>query len=178
MTITDIEQPMLDWPATAASMPAANDALATAISDVIDELVTAAVHFNYGDAKNGRLHLDLALMNFSEVRARAPRRRRVSHPIGAGGRVMAEPQPLEQAAVERLTAELMHAVRAHYLRRPIARSSAQEVLNALAVVTAVVLVAAEHNAGAGIEAEEFFDLALENQIKQLQAETPRLPEGT
>jgi hypothetical protein len=49
-----------------------NDALAIAISETIDELVTAAVHFNHGDAARGRAHLDLAMMNFSEVRARAP----------------------------------------------------------------------------------------------------------
>lgn len=75
--------------------------------------------------------------------------------------------PLEADAVEALTGELMAAIKGHYLRRPLARSTAQEVLNALAICAATVLGAARA-IGDEASAREFFDLALESQLDDLE----------
>jgi hypothetical protein len=76
---------------------------------------------------------------------------------------MADAKPLEADAVEELTEEPLRAVKAHYLRRPTSRATAQEVLNALAIVLATIFMgAAECDDENG--AREFFDLALEQQL--------------
>lgn len=78
-------------------------------------------------------------------------------------------QPLDEAAVAELTSEFMLAVRAHYLRRPTARSTAQEVLNATAIVAAHIIAAARE-ADDETSARDFFDLAFENQLAQLASD--------
>lgn len=72
---------------------------------------------------------------------------------------------LDQAAVEQLTLELLKSVKGHYLRRPMSRDTAKEVLNAAAVVVATVFTAARE-AGGEDEAREFFELAVEQQMDE------------
>lgn len=78
-------------------------------------------------------------------------------------------EPLDEQAVNQLTSELMGLVKEHYLRRPVSRSTAQEVLNSVAVVVAVILAAARQ-CGDELGAREFFDMALEQQLAE--ASTP------
>jgi hypothetical protein len=73
-------------------------------------------------------------------------------------------QPLDHDAVRQLALELMQCVRAHYHRRPVSRSTAQEVLNAAAIVVSLVLGAAR-TCGDEAGAREFFELALEEQLE-------------
>jgi hypothetical protein len=70
---------------------------------------------------------------------------------------------LDAAAVEQLTLELLAVVKGHYLRRPMSRDTAKEVLNAAAIVVATVFTAARVGGGED-EAREFFDLAVEQQM--------------
>ena len=72
-------------------------------------------------------------------------------------------KPLETDAVEKLTRELLFAVKAHYLRRPTSRATAQEVLNAAAILVATIVMAARE-CGDEEGAREFFDLAIEQQL--------------
>jgi len=72
-------------------------------------------------------------------------------------------QSLDADAVEQLTGELMERVRDHYHRRPISRATAQEVLNANAIVVATVFAAARA-CGDEDGAREFFELALDQQL--------------
>lgn len=72
---------------------------------------------------------------------------------------------LDMAAVEQLTMELLQSVKGHYLRRPMSRDTAKEVLNAAAVVVATVFTAARV-AGGEDEAREFFDFAVEQQMDE------------
>lgn len=71
--------------------------------------------------------------------------------------------PLDAGAVEQLTTALLKCVRDHYMRRPISRATAQEVLNATAIVVATVFTAARE-CGDEDGAREFFELALEQQL--------------
>lgn len=77
---------------------------------------------------------------------------------------------LDVAAVEQLTRELMTCVRDHYHRRPTSRATAREVLNAAAVVVAVIFAAARV-AGGEDDAREFFELALEQQLTDGESPT-------
>ncbi len=72
-------------------------------------------------------------------------------------------QPLDHDAVQQLSTELMVCVREHYHRRPVSRSTAQEVLNATAIVASLIIAAARA-CGDEAGAREFFLLALENQL--------------
>lgn len=70
--------------------------------------------------------------------------------------------PLDQRAVEGLAVEVLEKVRAHFIRKPYAkREYALEVLNALAVVAAVVIDGCD---GPGGDAEMFFHKALQQQL--------------
>jgi hypothetical protein len=71
--------------------------------------------------------------------------------------------PLDAAAVEQLTRELLGCVRGHYHRRPTSRATAQDALNATAIVVATIITAARE-CGDEDGAREFFDLALEQQL--------------
>jgi hypothetical protein len=74
------------------------------------------------------------------------------------------PASLDAAAVERLTIALLKDVKSHYARRPTSRATAQEVLNAAAIVVATIIAAArECDDEDG--AREFFELALEQQLR-------------
>jgi hypothetical protein len=78
--------------------------------------------------------------------------------------------PLEREAVETLTREFSEIVVAHYRRRPMARATAQEVLNAAAAIVGFVIAAARE-CGAEAGAREFFELALEQQLASEQPTT-------
>lgn len=79
----------------------------------------------------------------------------------------AHPHPLDQAAVEMLTHELLLCVKAHYLRRPTARSTAQEILNAMAVIAAHIIAGAGE-CGDAEGAERFFQAALSGQLAMME----------
>lgn len=74
-------------------------------------------------------------------------------------------QPLDHDAVQQLTLELMTCVRQHYLRRPVSRSTAQEVLNAAAIMVSLIIAAARE-CGDEAGARGFFELALEQQLAE------------
>lgn len=69
---------------------------------------------------------------------------------------------LEAEAVRAVAEDLLHAVRAHYSRRPVAASTVLEILNALAVVSAKVIQGTGNNECA----VQFFIDALNQQIGQ------------
>jgi hypothetical protein len=71
---------------------------------------------------------------------------------------------LDSAATENLTKELLLRVRDHYLRRPVSRDTALEVLNAAAIVVATVIAAARA-CGDENSASTFFDVALRQQLQ-------------
>lgn len=73
-------------------------------------------------------------------------------------------EPLDHDAVQKLTLELMVCVREHYHRRPVSRATAQEVLNAAAIVVSLVVTAARE-CGDEAGARAFFELALEQQLE-------------
>lgn len=79
-------------------------------------------------------------------------------------------QPLDVVAVEQLAVEFAQIVKRHYERRPTSRATAQEVLNATAFVTALIIAAARE-CGDEHGAREFFDLALEQQLAQVDFPT-------
>lgn len=72
---------------------------------------------------------------------------------------------IDRPAVERLTKELLACVKQHYDRRPTARATAQEVLNATAIVVACIIAAARE-CGDEDEAHALFDLALRQQLQE------------
>lgn len=74
-----------------------------------------------------------------------------------------EPRPLDVEAVTQLSKEMLAIVREHYRRRPVSRATAQQILNASAVVVAMIITAARA-AGDEHGAREFFDIALEQQL--------------
>lgn len=78
--------------------------------------------------------------------------------------MIGEVQPLDHDAVQQLALELMTCVRAHYHRRPVSRSTAQEVLNATAIVASLIIAAARE-CGDEAGARAFFELALEQQLE-------------
>ena len=74
--------------------------------------------------------------------------------------------PLDRESVEKLAAQFFAAIVAHYRRRPTARSTAQEILNALASSAAIVI----HGTGtpeSRDDAHAFFDRALDEQLREL-----------
>ena len=78
-----------------------------------------------------------------------------------------QPQPLDRDAVEYLAAEFMDAIVAHYRSRPTARSTAQEILNALASSAALVI----HGTGSDESVDEallFFHRAIDQQLEDLE----------
>jgi len=74
-------------------------------------------------------------------------------------------KPLDTNAVQNLTADLMIVIKTHYMSRPTSRATAQEVLNALAIATAIIICGARE-CGDEEGAREFFDQALENQLEE------------
>lgn len=83
-----------------------------------------------------------------------------------------EARPLDRAPVEALALGIMTCVKMHFHGRPRARSTAQEVLNALAIAAAIVI----HGTGSDEsrqEARAFFERALNEQMADL---TENLPE--
>lgn len=74
--------------------------------------------------------------------------------------------PLDVGPVEQLSKEIMLCVVGHYVRRPMSRATAQEVLNALAIAAAYVLAGASE-ADDGDGARSFFDQALQQQLQAL-----------
>lgn len=75
------------------------------------------------------------------------------------------PVPLDREPVEMLAREISLLVRDHYLRRPTARATAQEVLNALACVAGTIILGARE-CGDEEGAREFFELALNQQLDE------------
>lgn len=61
---------------------------------------------------------------------------------------------INEEATTQLAAELMRCVKCHYERRPTDRMTAFEILNALGIVSGVVI------AGTDADGRAFFDLAL------------------
>lgn len=74
-------------------------------------------------------------------------------------------QDLDREPIDRLVREFMLSIRDHYLRRPIDKRSPLEILNALACITAVIIVGARDSGHEG-EARDFFALALNQQLSQ------------
>lgn len=74
---------------------------------------------------------------------------------------------LDRTAVEQLAADFLRAVGQHYRRRPSTRATAQEALNAMASVTAVLIYGARE-VGDEDGAREFFHLALEQQLAEFR----------
>ena len=72
-------------------------------------------------------------------------------------------EPLDERAVGVLTRALMEMVRLHYKHRPTARATAQEVLNASAIVVATIIAAARE-CGDEENARGFFETALNQQL--------------
>jgi hypothetical protein len=81
--------------------------------------------------------------------------------------MMSEPRPLDRAAVQQLTRDLLVAVQAHYEGRPIAPASAQEVLGALAAAAAVIIAAARGSRQEAA-AREFFDRSLDRLLSNAE----------
>lgn len=75
--------------------------------------------------------------------------------------------PVGPDAVAALVGELMVVVRAHYLRRALSRETAKEALNALAV-TAAFIIAGARECGQEDEARSFFELAMDNQLDDME----------
>lgn len=74
-----------------------------------------------------------------------------------------QPQPLDLAATEQLTAAFAAAIKQHYLDRPRSNATVLEVLNALAAVTAFVV------AGTEPDQETSFDFFLTAFHQQLDS---------
>ena len=75
-------------------------------------------------------------------------------------------EPFDRDAVEALAGKFLIDIRAHYLERPTARSTVQEILNALACSAAYVI----HGTGSPEsrkEARAFFNQALSQQLSDL-----------
>jgi hypothetical protein len=71
-----------------------------------------------------------------------------------------QPQPCDQVAVAKLVMTIADPVRAHLRVDVPNRATVYEVLNALAIVTAMVLAGTEN------EARAFYDQALTNNLRQ------------
>jgi hypothetical protein len=71
-----------------------------------------------------------------------------------------EPVPVEREPTERLFGKFHAAIREHCDERPKARATAMEVLNALAMATALVLV----GCGNDPDVRDFFDCAVDDNV--------------
>jgi siroheme synthase (precorrin-2 oxidase/ferrochelatase) len=69
-------------------------------------------------------------------------------------------QPLDEEAVHQLAQTFLVSIREHYHNRPRTRATAQEALNALASVAAMIIVATDQHD----EAAMFFDQAFAQQM--------------
>jgi hypothetical protein len=78
-------------------------------------------------------------------------------------------KPLESEPVQALAKQFLIAIREHYRARPKTKApdTVIEVLNALAGVTATIILAAKQM-GEEAEAREFFSVALEGQLRQME----------
>lgn len=80
---------------------------------------------------------------------------------------MSEAKPLDREPVQALAEKFLVAIREHYKARSMARATAQEVLNALAGVTAVIIMGAK-SVGDEEGARAFFSVALEGQLREME----------
>jgi hypothetical protein len=75
--------------------------------------------------------------------------------------------PVERSEVEALAQQFLLSLRAHFISRPSVPETNLEALNALAIAAASIIAGARETGNEAM-ARAFFDVALENQIKEFQ----------